>query len=79
MTSIITTTNNLPVVRQTKCSLCAAIGHNIRSCQQMPFRMGQTHQTYLTMWLSWFQQINAQLVDVTDYFRYAKIVSRQKK
>jgi hypothetical protein len=40
--------------------------------------MDQTHQAYLSMWLSWFQQINTQLLDVTDYFRYAKIVSRQK-
>lgn len=78
MTSVITATNNPHVVREIRCSVCARLGHNIRSCHQMPFRMAQTHQAYLSMWLSWFQQINTQLVDVTDYFRYAKIVSRQK-
>ena len=73
-----TVTNSLPVVRERRCSLCAGIGHNIRSCHLMTFRMEQTHQAYLNMWLSWFQQINVQLVTVTDYFRYAKIVSMQK-
>lgn len=75
MTSIAT---NNPPIRLTKCSVCDQIGHNIRSCAKTPFRMAQAHQTYLSMWLSWFQQINTQLVDVTDYFRYARIVSRQK-
>lgn len=73
-----TVTNSLPVVRERRCSLCGGIGHNIRSCHLMTFRMEQAQQTYLIMWLSWFQQINAQLVTVTDYFRYAKIVSMQK-
>ena len=72
-------TNNIHVARETKCSLCAGIGHNIRSCQQMPFRLEQAHKEYLYMWLSWFEQINAQLVNVTDYFRYAKIITIGKR
>ena len=78
MVSVVSASNNLPVVRQTKCSLCAGIGHNMRTCQRLPFHLGQAHQVYLYMWLSWFQQINAQLVTVTDYFRYAKIITMQK-
>lgn len=76
MTSL--TTNNLPVARETKCSLCDGMGHNIRTCVQLPLRLGQAHQIYLYLWLSWFQQINSQLVSVTDYFRYAKIITMQK-
>lgn len=76
MTSV--ANNNLHVAREIKCSICAELGHNMRTCDRLPFRLEQAHQVYLYLWISWFQQINTQLVTVTDYFRYAKIITMQK-
>jgi len=60
-------------VRQTRCSLCAEIGHNMTTCTLLSFRQDEAHSLYANMWQKWLQMYDIARVGCqTEYFDIAK-------
>jgi len=70
-------------IRQTRCSVCSETGHNMTTCQQLPLRMSQTHQDYVTMWVKWVEAYAIAAVfdrhESMDYFHRADAIEVENR
>jgi hypothetical protein len=70
-------------VRQVRCSVCARLGHNMTTCDQLPFRQNQAHRLYLHMWQRWLETFSATLEprffddNTNDYLDYANMLIQE--
>jgi len=70
-------------VRQVRCSVCARLGHNMTTCDQLPFRQNQAHRLYLHMWQRWLETFSATLEprffddNTSDYLDYANMLIQE--
>ena len=67
-------------IRQTKCSLCAEIGHNMTTCTHLTFRQDQVHRLYVAMWQKWLQMYNThRLAGQSEYFEIEDLERKNER
>ena len=67
-------------IRQTRCSLCAEIGHNMTTCTLLSFRQDEAHTLYANMWQKWLQMYDtARLGGQTGYYDIAQDIERENE
>ena len=56
-----------------RCALCAVEGHNMTTCDQLPFRQDQAHRLYAHMWQKWVETYPLAALDgyPIEYFQRA--------
>lgn len=57
-----------------KCSLCACQGHNMTTCQLLPFRQDQAHRLYAHMWQKWLETYQHARTVVDDPSEYPSVI-----